>query len=356
MRKTGVTLNDSVIALFKSILENENIEYTYRAVDRTLSIGESLVLFRCIDDPERIKSIANITDVWLEEATEFTPDDFTQLVLRLRTPGIEMQFILSFNPVSKLNWVYRFFFNQDDPEYFLEGRDYIIHESTYKDNSFLPSSYISDLLSLQKSNPIYYNIYAEGEWGTLGKLVFPVGTYKIKKLQIPLGVKHIYGCDPGVTDKFAITCAAILPDNTLYVYKELCESNILCKTVAEWTRTNIPSNATIFTDNAGKAQIQELNALGAYQFKSNEKPPGSVLATIDKLKTYNIVISPDCINLCKDFTMYSYEKDKKTGLYLNEPARETDGYHCDVIDALRYSLQGVQAGVKKINKPLPMGL
>jgi phage terminase large subunit len=36
-------------------------------------------MFLCagLDDPEKIKSIAGLTDAWLEEATEFSLDDFS---------------------------------------------------------------------------------------------------------------------------------------------------------------------------------------------------------------------------------------------------------------------------------------
>jgi phage terminase large subunit len=39
-----------------------------------------------LDDPEKIKSITGLTDAWLEEATEFTLDDFSQVNLRVRDP------------------------------------------------------------------------------------------------------------------------------------------------------------------------------------------------------------------------------------------------------------------------------
>jgi phage terminase large subunit len=39
-----------------------------------------------LDDPEKIKSITGLTDAWLEEATVFTLDDFSQVNLRVRDP------------------------------------------------------------------------------------------------------------------------------------------------------------------------------------------------------------------------------------------------------------------------------
>jgi phage terminase large subunit len=42
----------------------------------TLPTG-SQFLCMGLDDPEKIKSIAGLTDAWLEEATEFSVDDFS---------------------------------------------------------------------------------------------------------------------------------------------------------------------------------------------------------------------------------------------------------------------------------------
>ena len=46
----------------------------------------SQFLFKGMQDPERIKSIKGLSDVVMEEASEFTLDDYTQLTLRL-TPN-----------------------------------------------------------------------------------------------------------------------------------------------------------------------------------------------------------------------------------------------------------------------------
>ena len=86
-RKYATTLKDSVFDLIISILKRWEI-YKYCKVNLsnytiTLS-NESVILFKGLDDEEKIKSILDITDIWMEEATEFTEDEFTQLDLRVR--------------------------------------------------------------------------------------------------------------------------------------------------------------------------------------------------------------------------------------------------------------------------------
>ena len=53
--------------------------------------------------PEKIKSIAGIDDIIIEEATELTVDDYSQLQLRLRSSKPNNQVILMYNHVSKAN-------------------------------------------------------------------------------------------------------------------------------------------------------------------------------------------------------------------------------------------------------------
>lgn len=50
----------------------------------TLPNGSEFLFYGC-DDIEKLKSIAGITDIICEEATELTLDDYTQLDLRLRS-------------------------------------------------------------------------------------------------------------------------------------------------------------------------------------------------------------------------------------------------------------------------------
>lgn len=114
-----------------------------------------------MDDPEKIKSIKNISDVVMEEASEFTLDDFTQLTLRLREPKHpQRQLFAMFNPVSKVNWTYKQWF---DPNVEVDHDRVVIHHSTYKDNRFLDADNIATIENLKRTNPAYYKIYTLGD-------------------------------------------------------------------------------------------------------------------------------------------------------------------------------------------------
>ena len=170
LRKVAATVKDSI---FQDVLECLS---TFKLLpfckvnmsDYRIELPNGAVfLFKGMDNPEKIKSIKGISDVVMEEATEFTLDDYTQLTLRTREKRHkDKQIYLMFNPVSKVNWVYKYFFVSKQP-------DAVIYQTTYKSNRFLDDSVKRNIELLAQRNEAYYKIYALGEFATLDKLIFP---------------------------------------------------------------------------------------------------------------------------------------------------------------------------------------
>ena len=141
IRKVARTLKDSVFDLTVSTLRKFQILSECKVNNTTFTIelpNGSILLFKGLDDNEKIKSITDITDIVIEEATEITEDDFTQLDLRLRSRAGTLQIYLMFNPISKVNWCYKHWFETTPRETF-------VLKTTYKDNRFLPADYIARL-------------------------------------------------------------------------------------------------------------------------------------------------------------------------------------------------------------------
>ena len=128
----------------------------------------SIILFVGLDDVEKLKSIHDITGIWIEEATEIFEDDFDQLDIRLRgETKYYKQIIVTFNPISVNHWLKKRFFDRKDPK----GR-VRIHESTYLDNPFLPQEDRDTLEAYKETNPYYYTVYCLGMWGVIGSTYF----------------------------------------------------------------------------------------------------------------------------------------------------------------------------------------
>lgn len=172
LRKVGANLRDSIYQEYKTALEAYGILHLCKVRDSYLTIelpNGTQLIFRGLEDPERIKSISGISDIILEEATEFTLDDFTQLKTRLRNAKIkDNQMIVMYNPTSKNNWVYKMF---HDPKEKRPSNCEVVF-TTYKHNKFLPKEYIETLEELRHTNLVYYEIYALGKFASLGKLIY----------------------------------------------------------------------------------------------------------------------------------------------------------------------------------------
>lgn len=284
----------------------------------------------------------------MEEASEFTFDDFSQIGLRVRDPfAANQQIYLSFNPVSKANWTYLQFFSPDADKEFLDGVKII--KTNYLDNKFLPKDYIDSLLMLKKTNPAYYGIYALGEFGSLNKLVFDY--WKVEPVDITqIDGTLLCGLDFGfVNDPTAFVCSLLDEKNKkLYVYQEFFQKGLLNDQIAKVIKEMGYAKSAIVADSAEQKSIEEIKKYGIYRIKPAVKGQGSILQGIQKLKQFEIIIDPSCVNLIEEFRNYSWKKDKNTSEYINEP--EDSWNHG--IDALRYSLQCGGVQLKTFDKKL----
>ena len=301
----------------------------------------SQFLYRGLDDAEKIKSIAGITDIVIEEATELVYDEFTQLDLRLRANAPNLQMFLMFNPVSKVNWCYKHWFKDGTPQ------NTKILQTTYKDNRFLPPEYIKAIEALKTTNPTYYNIYALGEFCSLDKLVFTNWTTGFKpdgNYQLLIGLDFGYINDPS-----ALVVSYLDEDSKkIYVEMEEYKKGMLNDEIAEMIKTKGIAKEVIIADSAEQKSIEEIKRMGIPRIRPAVKGQGSVLQGIQKLQQYQIVVNPSCANVITELQNYSWTKDKQTNEYINTPIDKYN--HC--IDALRYSLQCVDnyQKLKTVNK------
>lgn len=335
IRKVGNTLKDSVWSMAKKLLyQMPGTAKTINKSDFTIElINDSVFLFKGLDDPEKIKSIEGITDIVIEEASELTEEDFDQLDLRLRANCGMLQIHLMFNPVSKANWVYKRFFENGTPE------DTVIIHTTYKDNPYLPKKYIESLKRLEKNNPAYYKIYVLGEFATLDKLVFPVKTVRLVTKEEVASLDFWIGMDFGYTnDPTAITWGYIDQANyKLFITGEYDKKGMTNDVIAKTIMDLGYAKEQIIADSAEPKSIAELRQFGLRRILPAAKGKDSVKNGIDRIQRYDIIIDERCTNTKEEFENYTWQKDKKTGEYINEPI-DMFNHH---IDSIRYGTQRV---------------
>lgn len=342
LRKVGKTVKNSVFQLLLETLDQFKLRDRCKINKTDFSIelpNGSIFLCSGLDDPEKIKSITGLTDAWLEEATEFTQDDFNQIDLRIRDPfAPDQQLFLSFNPVSKANWCYLQFFKPNPELEEFRSRVLVVH-TNYKDNTRLPQSYVDALLLMAATNPVYYKIYALGEFGSLDKLIYNNWQSFDFNPSLIRG-QPLCGLDFGYTnDPTAFTASTLVPaENRIYVFKEWGGTGYLNDQIAAEIKKMGFAKSVIIADAAEQKSIDEIKQQGIYRIKPCVKGQGSVLQGIQKLQQYELIVHPDCIEVINELQNYAWEKDRATNEYINKPQDKYNHY----LDSLRYSLQCVE--------------
>lgn len=346
VRKVAATIRDSLFEDVKGCLQSFGVwdMCEWNKTDNKVTLPNGAVfMFKGMDNPEKIKSVKGISDVVMEEASEFTLNDYTQLTLRLRErTHLNKQIYLMFNPVSKLNWVYKQFFAHNDPM-----PNVMIRQSSYKDNKFLDEMTKQNLEELAKRNPAYYKIYALGEFATLDKLVFPKYTKRLlnKDSDELKGLPSYFGLDFGyINDPSAFVHVKVDEANKrLYIVEEYVKQGMLNDEIAKVIQMLGYQKEIITADSAEQKSIAEIKRKGVQRMQPASKGKDSIMNGIQFISQYDIIIDERCTNTLEEFDNYTWKKDKSTDEYINEPV---DTYnHC--IDALRYAVEKLAIRLKQ---------
>ena len=351
MRKVYRKCKDSVWAELKAALDRLKIrkyfdlyEGEYRAVCKLNG-----TIFKCegLDEAEKIKGFSEISDVLLEEATEFSLEDFELIDGTVRSVKYQLplQIYLLFNPVAKTNWVFkRWGFDTG-----IVPDNTFIQKTTYLDNPYLSRDYIARMEQMKETNPTRWKIEALGDFVSLDRLIFQ--NYRVEEFDYTtIKGQLLVGMDFGfVADPTAIIASLLDEENkTIYIFKEWQGKGKTNQELIEVIRALGFSKSVIIADSAEMKSIEEIKRGGIIKIKPATKGPDSVRFGIQKLLNYHLVVHPSCEGIITEFENYAYKKDKITGEYTNEPI-DSFNHFCD---SLRYSLQAAATKLKTLDKNL----
>lgn len=319
-RKYNPSLKQTAYSLMLEWLQKFKVKYEEKKSEQVINLPNgSEILFRGMDDAEKIKS-SEFNYIWMEEATEFTMQDFLQLRLRLRraNAGQRNQMFLTFNPVS--SWVTDYFLKQ-------EQEDVGVLKTTYKDNiRFLDDDYVKALEGLANQDLSFYQIYALGQVAELKNKVY--NNYVVVK-DLPSSYDEIiYGVDFGYNNPSVILEIGI-KDGNIYIIKELYKTHLTNSELIEEMKTFVHANSDVYADAAEPDRIKEIEQAGFNVFGSNKKKKDG----IDFLKRKKIYIHENCTNTIEEIKNYKYKEDRQ-GNVLEEPVKFKD----HAMDAMRYAV------------------
>jgi len=323
LRKTSPAARKSVFPLIQEIISawclTPLIKKNITDMSFTFPDGSS-IFCGGLDDENKLKSIQGLTGIFLEECNDFKQADYVQANLRLRGCFEDyFQILLAFNPVSKRNWVYRYFYTQEQP-------DTTYHTSTYIDNKWIDDNYKKTLLALKEQDPSFYKIFCLGEWGeTRQNIIY--NKYNIIN-DLPCDIEG-YGIDFGFDTTALVGISKI--ENDIYLHEigywhKKTNSDII-KLLND---LNIPKNKVIIADSAEPDRILEIKRAG-FQIKKANKNKGSVLNGIDFVLRHNLHITEGSTTLLDEIGNYAWALDKNN-ISKDEPVKFKD----HLMDALRY--------------------
>ena len=360
MRKSDITNRDSTFAeltgaIYRMFGDKAELYWQINKspLKLTCKANGNQIIFRGMNDDkqrEKLKSITfangKLTDVWLEEATEFTQADLEIIDDRLRGQLPEGQFYqirLTFNPVSKTHWIKKVFFDIADP-------NVLTHHSTYLNNRFVDEAYKARMERRKQVDPEGYMIYGLGEWGEVGGLI--LSNYIIEDFDIsPARFDYMVNAQDFGFNHANCIGEVGFKDGELYLCKELY---VFEKDTAEIIQLannkGFNKGLTMWCDSAEPDRIKMWRKAG-FKAMPVKKEPNSVKAQIDHLKQHKIHIHPSCINTITEIQQWKWRKDEKTGEYLDEPVPFQD----DAMAMLRYSIEQERRTKPKINTDLKGG-
>jgi len=244
------------------------------------------------------------------------------LDLRLRGESKNYkQIILTFNPVSAQHWIKKKFFDK-------KVEDTFILKTTYLDNPFVGEEYREVMKRLKEDNYEYYKIYALGEWGILKGLIYP--KYEVIEKLPEYFEKEYIGLDFGYNHPYAVVLVRIDGKN-LFVKELFYKSEWENAKVIEYFEKNYPylKSVKIYADSARADLINEWKNKGWWIEKANK----NVFEGINAVKSFNIHITQDSVNVINEINLYAWKEDKD-GKALDEPVKMND----DAMDAMRYAI------------------
>ena len=275
------------------------------------SLNGNLIEFISVDQPQKIRGRKR-DYLWLNEANEFTYEDYQQLILRTTD-----KIYLDYNPSDPYSWIYDKVITRDDCTFF---------KSTYKANPFLDKDTIAEIERLKDLDPDYWQIYGLGNIGSIQTAIFR----KFELIDEVQGRLVGYGLDFGFTNSPSALVAVYISDDNLYIKEKLYEKRLTNTDLANKLREfKIDRQSEIVADSAEPKSIEEVYRSG-FNIKPAKKGAGIHLG-IDIMRRYKLHITKDSLNAIKEFRSYKWATDKN-GDVLNTPVKVND----HLIDATRY--------------------
>ena len=338
VREVFDTHRDSTYSLFMEIAEKMGIDtdkcFKTSPLSAKLPNG-STIIFKGMDKPAKLKSINDVSIIWLEECSEVKYEGYKELLGRLRHMKVSNHIICSTNPIDEGNWTYKHFFKDEENEKIVLDDDILYsdrivikdntyyHHSTCDDNYYLPSDYREELDRMKEYDPDLYRVARLGRYGVNGIKVLPqfevmLEADVIDKISNISSRFYFYGMDFGFETSYNALLSVVVDDKNkdLYIFDEYYKN----KMTDDKTAIEIASyrDKLITADSAEPKTIKYYQQQG-FKMRKCKKFAGSRLQNTKKIKRFrHIYCSDKCKNTIRELKNLTYAKKKNGELIYDE--------------------------------------
>lgn len=333
IREVQKSLDESVKRLLEDKISSMGVGSLFRVQESKIKTpGGGQVIFQGMQDhtAESIKSLEGYDIAWVEEAQSLSKRSLQLLRPSLRKPGSELWF--SWNPESE----------EDPIDALLRGpnapKNAIVVEANWRDNPWFTDELEEERSTDQAREDDDYDHVWEGAYVSISEArIFRKRVVVEEFGPPPEGTRLFYGADWGFSIDPTALIRSWISDEVLHVDHEAFGHNVeIDETAALFDTVPGSRNWPIKADSARPETISYMRRQG-FQIDAAEKWAGSVEDGIAHLKGFKqIKVHPRCTNIAREFRLYSYKVDKRSGDVL--PIIVDKFNHG--IDAVRYSLDG----------------
>lgn len=308
-----------------AVVRPEWIEEHNKAEGILKIVGGGLIRYRGLDRGASVRSM-NMSALIMDEAIDFSEEEFEELCYGLRNPHGSLQVYLATNPSAPDadNWLYKKFFIDKEPDF------KTITSSSY-DNFFLPESFFK---SFKYMDPDRRKRMVDGQWVAIEGSVFKNFKRSIHVKQVlQTGYeRYILAIDWGQTHLTAIILAGV-KDNVITILKEYAKSELLLSQIKDKVKEiqSTYNDLTILYDPSAPILQNELGNIGIQLEKANNDRLVGLDRIRNRLGAQTLFIDSYCTNLIREIENYCYKKGTET------PIKKND----DCLDAMRYIINCV---------------
>lgn len=286
----------------------------------------------------KLKSLANFTEVIIEEADENDEEDFNQLDDSIRKANSDIQIIMMLNPPPKNHWIIKRWFNLIEsgvPGYYIP----VLKESAKDEVTFIHTDYRCNIENLNESTIRKYESYketnpdhyyrmirgwvAEGQRGRIYTKWQPITNEEFNALPYP----SIYGLDFGFSNDPTALVETKRHNNKVWNRLLLYQTGLTNQDIAQRLFALGITDNLIVADSAEPKSIEEIKRFG-FNIVPTVKGPDSINAGIQLVQSKENFYTEDSKSLIEELEEYKWLLDAN-----KEPTNKP-------IDAWNHALDG----------------